>query len=76
MTIVDIKPVSKSLTQLQILGVNVRLDNSASISYSVVGDAISESGVLDMDSATYAQWGTDDQFVVDWALAELGLEKA
>ena len=33
-------------------------------------------GNLPMDQATYDQWGTDDEFVVDWGLDQLGFTKA
>jgi len=33
-------------------------------------------GNLPMDETTYASWGTDDSYVVNWALAELGLTAA
>jgi hypothetical protein len=32
-------------------------------------------GNLNMDSETYANWGTDDEYVIDWALNELGFTK-
>ena len=28
-----------------------------------------------MNQETYANWGTDDEFVIDWALNELGFTK-
>jgi len=33
-------------------------------------------GNLPMDQATYDQWGTDDEYVVDWGLEQLGFTKA
>jgi hypothetical protein len=33
-------------------------------------------GNLTMDQETYAQWGTDDEYPVDWALDQLGFIKA
>lgn len=33
-------------------------------------------GNLPMDETTYAAWGTDDSYVVNWALAELGFTAA
>jgi hypothetical protein len=32
-------------------------------------------GNLNMDSETYANWGTDDEYVIDWALNELEFTK-
>lgn len=33
-------------------------------------------GNLTMDKATYDQWGSDDNYPIDWALNELGFTKA
>lgn len=33
-------------------------------------------GNLPMDEATYDAWGTDDSYVVNWALQELGFTAA
>jgi hypothetical protein len=33
-------------------------------------------GNLTMDQETYAQWGTDDEYPVNWALDQLGFTKA
>jgi hypothetical protein len=33
-------------------------------------------GNLTMDSETYAGWGTDDNYPIDWALEELGFTRA
>lgn len=33
-------------------------------------------GNLTMDQETYANWGTDDEYVIDWALNQLGFVKA
>jgi hypothetical protein len=33
-------------------------------------------GNLTMDQETYAQWGTDDEYPVNWALDQLGFIKA
>jgi hypothetical protein len=32
-------------------------------------------GNLSMDNATYAGWGENDSYVIDWALNELGFTK-
>ncbi|MEY4332359.1 MAG: hypothetical protein RLZZ196_1097 [Bacteroidota bacterium] len=32
-------------------------------------------GNLDMTEAEYAQWGTNDNYVMDWALQKLGFER-
>ena len=32
-------------------------------------------GNLNMTAETYSNWGTDDEYVIDWALNELGFTK-
>jgi hypothetical protein len=32
-------------------------------------------GNLTMDAETYAQWGTDDDYAIDWALNQLGFQR-
>jgi hypothetical protein len=32
-------------------------------------------GNLYMDDQTYSQWGTDDEYAIDWALQQLGFTK-
>ena len=73
---VEIKPITKTLNTLEIIGVSVSLDNSARISYIITGDYFGENGVLTMDGATYSAWGSDDDYVINWVLTELGLERA
>lgn len=73
---IQIKPITKTLNTLQILSISVQLDKSARISYSIMGDELSDGGVLTMDGETYAEWGTNDEYVVNWVLTELGLERA
>jgi len=33
-------------------------------------------GNLYMDDQTYSQWGTDDEYAIDWGLQQLGFTKA
>jgi hypothetical protein len=33
-------------------------------------------GNLYMDDQTYSQWGTNDEYAIDWALQQLGFTKA
>ena len=76
MTIVNIVPVVRSLDKLEILDVLVQLDNSARISALVKGDELTEGHQLLMDDAAYAAWGSDDEYVINWTLEQLGLTKA
>lgn len=72
-----IVPTPRTLDVLTIASVNVSLDNSAIVSGVISGsDKTFESFSLYMDSETYAQWGTNDEFVVDWTCSQLGLQKA
>jgi hypothetical protein len=74
---IQIKPVVRELTILNIVGVNVSLDNSAIVSVSLMSeDNISQSFTLYMDAQTYANWGSTDSYVVDWVMAQLGLQPA
>jgi hypothetical protein len=73
---IQIKPAPRFLTYLEIAGVNVSLDNSALVSgYVSNPEGLKEPYSLYMDSETYAEWGTDDAFVIDWTLEQLGLER-
>lgn len=77
MTNVSIVPVVKELTILQILGINVSLYRDAIISACVTdGGSLKEYYTLVMDTETYDQWGSDDEFVINWTLEQLGLTKA
>jgi hypothetical protein len=74
---IQIKPVTRSLHTLNIVGVNVSLDNSAIVSVTLMGDDyISQSYTLFMNAETYALWGSSDSFVVDFVMTELGLQPA
>lgn len=77
MTNVSIVPVVKELTNLQILGINVSLNRDAIISVCITdGASLKEYYTLLMDTQTYEQWGTNDDFVINWTLDQLGLTKA
>lgn len=72
-----IVPTTRTLDKLTIASVNVSLDNSAIVSGLISGsESTIESFSLYMDPVTYAQWGTNDEFVVDWTCSQLGLQKA
>lgn len=71
-----IKPVTKTLDKLYINDISIDLNKDARISVGVMGDEIGLSYLLKMDSETYKNWGTDDEYVVNWVLEQLGLEKA
>ena len=43
---------------------------------TVTGKGVSIlDGNLSMDETTYASWASDDSYVIDWALNELGFTK-
>jgi hypothetical protein len=72
---IEIIPSERFLTTLTIGAVNVSLDNSAIVSGSLLGaNGLCENFSLFMDSTTYAQWGTDDEFVIDWTMEQLGVQ--
>lgn len=72
-----IKPAPRFLTEVVIGGINVSLEQNAIISGFVTNpQKLRETFSLMMDTATYDMWGTDDEFVVNWTLEQLGFEKA
>ena len=74
---VQIQPVVKSLEWFKITSVSVTLDESAVVSYIISDNtSLGLSGQLFMDTDVYQAWGNNDEYVVMWALAELGLRKA
>lgn len=73
---IPIIPTEITLTDLFIGSVNVSLDNSAIVNGFITNsDKVTKSYSLYMDPETYAQWGSNDEFVIDWTLSQLGLEK-
>ena len=56
--------------------------NGISISWLLLDEGVKDGepypsevilqGTLAMTQETYDQWGTDDSYVIDWALTELG----
>lgn len=73
---IQIKPAPRFLTTLTIGGINVSLEENAIVSGSIVGEnGLRENYSLLMDSETYSQWGNDDEFVINWTLDQLGLER-
>ena len=73
---VTIKPINVTLDTLEILSVNVSLDKSAYITTYVKNDTgMGYTNQLFMDTETYLGWGDDDEYVINWALNQLGLEK-
>lgn len=74
---VSIKPISVSLDTMEIVSVNVNLDNSAIVqTYVKNSTGMGYTNQLFMDTETYLGWGSNDEYVVNWALNQLGLTKA
>lgn len=74
---VNIKPITKILDELEIVGVNVNLDQSAFITAYVKNETgMGYSQQLFMDQTAYALWGENDEYVIDWTLQQLNLQKA
>lgn len=76
MTKVEIKPTSLELTQLDIVSVSVNLNTSASVVAQVSNlDGYGYSQILLMEGTDYADWGDDDEYLVQWTLNQLGLQR-
>lgn len=74
---VIIKPVVREFPLLKITNVLVSLEKDATIYGSIESvESLVIPYQLFMDAQTYSQWGDDDEFVVNWVLTQLGLEKA
>lgn len=56
----------------------VKLNVSANVRVLFFTDDRSDIRVKDLvlEQPEYAQWGTDDQFVINWALAQIGVQPA
>lgn len=76
MTKIEIKPVSRQLTNLVIGNISVSLNSDAYVSGQIHNDKLFETFQLYMPSDVYNQWGTNDDFLIDWVLQELGLQRA
>jgi hypothetical protein len=73
---IKVKAVLRTLDTLNIEGVYINIDKSAYISCILKNeDGLYESYNLVMDAETYAGWGSDDNYVINWVMKELGLEK-
>jgi hypothetical protein len=71
-----------------LLALNFPMDpSSVSFYWSVLTEVLNEEeesspgqvildGNITMDEETYAGWGTDDNYAIDWALDELGFTRA
>jgi len=65
------------MTELQIIGISISLNQDAYVQVSINGsDKTHQPLTLYMDTETYNQWGNDDNFVENWCLQVLGLERA
>ena len=83
MSLVHIVPVEKpqlpiTETSVIIIVLNVDLGISANIDAQLLNaeGSIVEVKSLKLEQPDYSLWGTDDEFVVNWTLQQLGLEKA
>jgi len=72
-----IQPISVALDTLQISNLVVNLDKDCKMTCFIKNDeGMGYFRSLTMDSETYAEWGDDDTFVMNWALNQLGLTPA
>jgi hypothetical protein len=74
--IVKIKPVTFSITELEISPVVVTLNNSANINCRLFNDEISKYFNLELTPEEYSNWGNDDEYITNLVLSKLGLEKS
>jgi hypothetical protein len=82
MSLVNIVPVEIPQspiieTSVRIIVLNVELNVSANIDVQLLN---SEGNIVDVKHLTlsqpdYSLWGTDDEFIVNWSLNQLGLTK-
>lgn len=73
---IKIKPIPEFLNELEINSVSVNLDQSAIIGTYVKNEVgMGYSSQLLMDKEAYALWGENDEYVVEWCLTQLNLEK-
>jgi hypothetical protein len=73
---INIKPVTKTFDKLVISNIQVSLQNDAVLQVYLEGtETDNQIYNLYMDQPTYAGWGDDDEYVVDWTLNQLGLQK-
>ena len=82
MSVVNIIPVEISQlpiieTSVRVIVLSVDLGISASIDAQILDCAgvVVEVKHLKLEQPDYSQWGTDDEFVVNWTLSQLGLSK-
>lgn len=79
-------PTKGTGVYFDLLALNFPMDpSSVTFYWSVYSQVINDGepsqgsvvidGNLAMDSETYAGWGTDDEYAIDWALDQLGFVK-
>ena len=73
---IEIQPVVKTFDSLIISNIQVSVNNDAMVQAFLEGQTQdNEIFNLYMDSETYSGWGSNDEYVVDWVLNQLGLQK-
>ena len=71
-------PTKGTANQINIVVGSITLpcDYGVSIFYKLMNeDNPLLEGALTMGESVYSQWGTDDNFVIDWVLNELNLQR-
>ncbi len=77
-TVIQVTPSNISIAQVVIQSVQVILFNTATI-YCTLYDGNSNvvrNQSIFMNSAEYANWSTDDSYIINFVLSQLGLVKA
>ena len=75
-TSIKIKPVIHSLQTLDIFGISLQLNKTASISCAVRSETLHIPYTIELTEEEYAGWGNDDNYIVELVISKLGLEIA
>jgi hypothetical protein len=78
---IDVAPVSVSLdiTKVHVLCSNFELnatEGSVQVVRYTANDRFVDTQIVLIPSEVYVNWGTDDNVIIDYALQQLGMERA
>ena len=83
MSVVQIVPVEISQSPIiesfvRVIVLSIDLGVSANIEAQLINPdgLVVEVKSLKLEQPDYSQWGSDDEFVVNWTLQQLGLQKS
>jgi hypothetical protein len=75
-TSIKIKPVIHSLQTLDIFGISLQLNKTASVSCAVRSETLHIPYNIELTEEEYSAWGNDDNYIVELVISKLGLEIA